>query len=88
MHCTTAAEAVALIRSHSRIYIQGSTSIPEVLVAALADRAAELTDVTVYSAFAVGRAEAPYCRPEFRETFLVNSLFVANNIRSWLADGY
>ena len=88
MHCTTAAEAVALIRSHSRIYIQGSTSIPEVLVAALADRAAELTDVTVYSAFAVGRAEAPYCRPEFRETFLVNSRFVANNIRSWLADGY
>lgn len=88
MHFTTAAEAVGLIRSHSRIYIQGSTSIPEVLVAALADRAAELTDVTVYSAFAVGRAEAPYCRPEFRETFLVNSLFVANNIRRWLSEGY
>jgi len=88
MTYTTAAEAVKRIRSHSSLYIQGSTSIPEVLVRALVDRADELTDVTVYSAFAVGRAEAPYCRPELRETFRVNSLFVANNIRRWLAEGY
>lgn len=87
-HYTTAAEAVKLIRPHSSVYIQGSTSIPEVLVQAMTDRADELTDVTVYSGFAVGRGDAPYCRPEYRETFLVNSLFVANNIRRWLADGY
>ncbi len=88
MKYTTAAEAVKLIRSHSSVYIQGSTSIPEVLVQAMTDRAEELTDVTLYSAFAVGRADAPYCKPEYKETFLVNSLFVANNIRSWLAQGY
>lgn len=88
MRYTTAAEAVKLIRSNDSIYIQGSTSIPEVLVAALADRGGELRGVKVYSAFAVGAHEAPYCRPEFRESFLVNSLFVANNIRRWLADGY
>ena len=87
-HYTTAAEAVKLIRPHSSVYIQGSTSIPEVLVQAMTDRADELTDVTVYSGFAVGRGDAPYCRPEYKETFLVNSLFVANNIRRWLADGY
>lgn len=85
---TTAAEAVKLIRPHSSVYIQGSTSIPETLVRAMTDRAAELTDVTVYTGFAVGRADAPYCRPEYKETFLVNSLFVGNNIRRWLADGY
>ena len=45
MRYTTAAEAVKLIRSNDSIYIQGSTSIPEVLVAALADRGEEL-DVT------------------------------------------
>lgn len=85
---TTAAEAVQLIKSHSSVYIQGSTSIPEVLVQAMTDRAAELTDVTLYSGFAVGRADAPYCKPEYKDTFLVNSLFVANNIRRWLAEGY
>lgn len=85
---TTAAEAVQLIKSHSSVYIQGSTSIPEILVQAMTDRAAELTDVKLYSGFAVGHSDAPYCRPEYKDTFLVNSLFVANNIRGWLADGY
>lgn len=85
---TTAAEAVKLIRPHSSVYIQGSTSIPEILVQAMTDRAAELSDVTLYSGFAIGAKDAPYCRPEYKETFLVNSLFVANNIRRWLADGY
>lgn len=88
MRITTAAEAVKLIRSNDSVYIQGSTSIPEVLVQAMADRGSELRGVKVYSGFAVGRAEAPYCRPEYKDSFLVNSLFVANNIRRWLADGY
>ena len=81
MRFTTAAEAVKLIRSNDSVYIQGSTSIPEALVAAMADRGPELRGVKVYSAFAVGAFEAPYCRPEYRDSFLVNSLFVANNIR-------
>ena len=38
MKPTTAADAVRLIRSHQSVYIQGSTSIPETLVAALAAR--------------------------------------------------
>ena len=84
----TAAQAVQLIESGDSLYIQGSTSIPEVLSQALADRGHELKDVTVYAAFAVGRCEAPYCRPEYKEAFNVKSLFVANNIRRWLADGY
>ena len=88
MHYTTAAEAVKLIRSNDSVYLQGSTSIPEALVAAMAERGGELEHVTVYSAFAVGAFDAPYCRPEYKESFLVNSLFVANNIRRWLADGY
>ena len=88
MKYMTAAQAVQLINSGDSLYIQGSTSIPEVLSQALADRGNELRDVTVYAAFAVGRCEAPYCRPEYKEAFNVKSLFVANNIRRWLADGY
>ena len=46
--------------SGDSIYIQGSTSVPEVLSQTLADRGNGLKDVTVYAAFAVGRCEAPY----------------------------
>ena len=88
MKYVSAADAVKLINSGESIYIQGSTSIPEVLSQALADRGPELRDVTIYAAFAVGRCNAPYCRPEYKDSFNVKSLFVANNIRRWLADGY
>ena len=88
MKLMTAAQAVQLIESGDSIYIQGSTSIPELLSQALADRGHELRDVTIYAAFAVGRCEAPFCRPEYKEAFNLKSLFVANNVRRWLAEGY
>lgn len=88
MKYVSPAQAVQMIESGDSIYIQGSTSIPEVLSQALADRGTELKDVTIYAAFAVGRCEAPFCKPEYKEAFNVKSLFVANNIRRWLADGY
>lgn len=88
MKYVSPSEAVRLIDSGDSIYIQGSTSIPEVLSQALSDRGDELKDVTIYAAFAVGRREAPFCKPEYKEAFNVKSLFVANNIRHWLAEGY
>lgn len=85
---TSAEDAVKLIRNGHHVYIQGSTSIPEVLVAALAARGNELRGVTIYSAFAVAKGPAPYCRPEYRDAFLVDSFFVSNSVRQWIADGY
>lgn len=85
---TTAAEAVKLIKSGDHIYIQGSTSVPEVLSDALAERGPELRDVTIYCGFSVARREAPYCKPEYKDSFLVNSFFVSNNVRHWIAEGY
>ena len=84
----SAAEAARLIKSGDHVFIQGSTSIPETLVAAMADRGSELRDVTVYVAFAVARGEAPYCRPEYRDSFLVESFFVSNSVREWIDAGY
>lgn len=84
----TAQEAVKLIQSGDHVYIQGSTSIPEVLVDALAERGRELKDVTLYSGFAIGKHKAPYCKPEFKDTFLVDSFFVSNAVREWIAEGY
>lgn len=80
--------AAALIKSGDHVFIQGSTSIPETLVAAMARRGGELRDVTVYVAFAIAKGEAPYCRPEFRESFLVDSFFVSNSVRRWIGEGY
>lgn len=84
----SAEEAVKLIESGDHVYIQGSTSIPEVLVEAMAKRGNELKDVTLYSGFAVGKKEAPYCKPEFKDTFLVDSFFVSNSVREWIAEGF
>lgn len=85
---TTAAEAVKLIKSGHHVYVQGSTSIPEVLMQALADRGHELRDVTLYTGFAVAKGPSPVCRPEFKDSFLVDSFFVSNSFRKWIAEGY
>ena len=84
----SAQEAVKLIKSGDRVYIQGSTSVPEILVDALAERGHELRDVTLYQAFAVAKREAPYCKPEFKDSFIINTFFVANSVRKWIDDGY
>ena len=70
----TAEEAVKLIKSHDRVYIQGSTSIPEVLLDALTARGHELEGVEMYSAFAIGRRDAPYAVHELRDAFIPRSL--------------
>ena len=83
----TAAEAVKLIKSGDSVYIQGSTSIPELLVKAMTDRAAELRGVKVYSAFAIGKEDAPYTKRELMDSFETNSFFVANCVRKAIKEG-
>ena len=83
----SAAEAVKLIQSGESVYIQGSTSIPELLVKAMADRADELRGVKVYSAFAIGREDAPYAKRELMDSFETNSFFVANCVRKAIKEG-
>ncbi len=83
----SAAEAVKLIQSGDSVYIQGSTSIPEVLVRAMTERAGELRGVKVYSAFAIGREDAPYAKRELMDSFETNSFFVANCVRKAIKEG-
>lgn len=84
----SAEEAVKLIESGDHVYIQGSTSLPETLVEALAARGNELRGVTIYSGFAVARRRSPLCRPEYKDSFLIDSFFVSNALRDWIAEGY
>uniref|UniRef100_UPI004056F2E6 acetyl-CoA hydrolase/transferase family protein n=1 Tax=Alistipes sp. TaxID=1872444 RepID=UPI004056F2E6 len=83
----SAAEAVKLIKSGDSVYIQGSTSIPELLVQAMTDRAEELRGVKVYSAFAIGVQDAPYAKRELMDSFETNSFFVANCVRKAIKEG-
>lgn len=84
----SADEAVALIESGDHVYVQGSTSIPEELCEALARRGSELRGVTLYTGFGVGRGPAPFCKPEYKDSFLIDSFFVNNTVREWIAEGY
>lgn len=83
----SAQEAVRLIKSGDSVYIQGSTSIPEILVQAMTDRASELRGVKVYSAFAIGKQDAPYATRELMDSFETNSFFVANCVRKAIKEG-
>ena len=83
----TADEAVKLIKSGDHVFIQGSTSIPEVLSESMARRYSELRNVTVYNAFAVAKGPAPYTKPEMADSFFVDSFFVSNSVRQCIAEG-
>ena len=83
----TADEAVKLIKSGDHVFIQGSTSIPEVLSESMARRYSELRNVTVYNAFAVAKGPAPYTKPEMADSFFVDSFFVSNSVRQYIAEG-
>ncbi len=84
----TADEAVKLVKSGDHVFVQGSGSIPEALVAALARRGNELHDVILYNAFAMGRRISPLCNPALKDSFLIDSFFVSNAVRGWVNQGY
>lgn len=84
----SAEEAVKLIESGDTVYLQGSTSTPEELEKALADRGNELRGVKIITGFGVTRGRSPLCKPEYKDSFLVNSFFVNNGFRAWINEGY
>lgn len=83
----TADEAVSLIKSGDHVFIQGSTSIPEVLVEAMARRGNELRNVRLYQGFAVAKGPAPYCREESADAFYPDPCFISNSVREWIDKG-
>lgn len=82
---TSAEEAVKVIQSNSRIYIQAAAAAPSLLTKALAGRASELRNVEVCHLHTEG--EAPYSNPEMHESFHVNSFFIGKNVRHTLTAG-
>ncbi|WP_338357281.1 acetyl-CoA hydrolase/transferase family protein [Yeosuana marina] len=81
----TAEEAVKVIKSNDRVYIQAAAATPQILINAMTQRFEELRNVEVCHLHVEGNA--PYSNPELRDSFHVNSFFVGNNVRHTLAAG-
>jgi acyl-CoA hydrolase len=81
----TAAEAVKVVKSNDRVYVQAAAATPSVLTKALAERTAELRNVEVCHLHTEGNA--PYANPDLADSFHVNSFFIGANVRHTLKAG-
>ena len=87
MNFVSPAEAVKLVKSGDTIVVQGSTSIPNVLLRALTERASELRDVKIISGFGISPEDAPYAKRELMDSFRALNIFVPNNLRNAMREG-
>ncbi len=79
MKYISAQEAVSIIKSGERVFVQGSAATPQTLLSSLADRHLELHRVELVSISTLGvmrPAEEAYSK-----SFFINSLFVSQNVR-------
>ena len=81
----TAEEAVKIVESNNRVYVQAAAATPTLLTNALTNRASELKNVEICHLHTEG--EAKYANPEFSESFHVNSFFIGKNVRHTLQNG-
>jgi 4-hydroxybutyrate CoA-transferase len=78
-------EAVSVIQSGNRVYVHGMAAAPIALVEAMSARKNELRDVEVIHLHTEG--PAPYAEPDCADSFRVNALFVAGNVRKAVQEG-
>ncbi len=81
----TPEEAVKVIKSNDRVYIQMGAAPPQTLIKAMTARHEELRNVEVCHLHLEG--EAPYADPVLKESFHVNSFFIGGNVRHTLTAG-
>lgn len=71
--------AMELVNSGSRIFIQTGAAAPQQLIRGLMDRALGLRDITIYQMHTEGIA--PYGDLEWQDIFKVNCFFIGSNLR-------
>jgi len=79
-HYISAEQAVQVIKTGDRVFIQGSAATPVHLVLALQQRHKELNKVELVSITNMGHID--FDKPEYRKSFFFNSLFVSANTRA------
>ena len=81
----SAEEAVKIIKSNDKIYLQAAAAAPQVLIDALTARHEELSNVQICQLHTEGKA--PYADPKYKDSFHVNSFFIGKNVRHTLKAG-
>jgi acyl-CoA hydrolase len=81
----TADDALRLVQSGMRVYIQPGCAEPETLVEALMRRAPELFNVEIVHMMTMGAA--PYVAPEMAGHFRHNAIFIGPNVREAINEG-
>jgi 4-hydroxybutyrate CoA-transferase len=81
----SASEAVRHIHSGNRVFVQGQSATPTVLLDAMVARAAELRNVETVHLHLEGTA--PHAAPAVAQSFRPNALFVGANLRQAVAEG-
>jgi len=79
MKIVSTAEAVSIIKSGDRVFLQGAAMTPNVLIDAMCDRHSELQDVELISIHTEGNAK--YVQAPYNKSFRMNSCFVGGNVR-------
>lgn len=82
---TSREEALQHIKSGDRVFMQGSAATPAFLLDGLVKRAPELRGVELISISTFGDLEIT--KPEYRDSFFFNALFVSANIRQAVNEG-
>jgi len=82
---STPAEALSVIKSGDRVFIQGSAQTPVYLVNELAKEKERLSQVEIVSISVYGDLEI--CKPEYHGFFHMNSMFVSASIRQAVNEG-
>lgn len=81
----TPGQAVSHLQPGQRVFVGTGCGEPKELVKALTDRASKLADMEIIQLLTLG--EAPYAHKELADCFLVNSFFVAENVRGLIQEG-
>ncbi|MDD7886653.1 acetyl-CoA hydrolase/transferase family protein [Flavivirga sp. 57AJ16] len=80
-----AEDAVKIIKSNDRVYIQAAAAAPQLLMDAMTERHEELKNVEVCHLHVEGNTG--YANPKLSDSFHVNSFFIGNNVRHTLTSG-
>lgn len=78
-------QAAMVINSGDRIFLTGNCSVPKTILAALVNRAPELSDVEITQALTIGSAD--YVSQDMEGHIRVNTMFISHNIRKAVHDG-
>ncbi len=81
----SAEEALSVIQSGNRVFVQGSAQTPLYLLRELGKRAPELKDVEL--TFITVQGDIELDKPQYADAFHINCMFVSQSVREAVNDG-